>query len=69
MRELSDWPFCEQVEDLLGWGEGAVGVEEHVDVGGLQLTSVAGQGVHQLLQASSLQIGSFIVWNSLHRET
>ena len=47
-------PLCQQVEDLLGGGEGAVGGEEDVDVGGLELPRVAGQGLHQLLQGARL---------------
>ena len=47
-------PLCQQVEDLLGGGEGAIGGEEDVDVGGLELPRVAGQGLHQLLQGARL---------------
>ena len=47
-------PFEQEVEYLLGAGEGPVGGEEHVDVRRLQLAHVRGQALHQLLQRASL---------------
>ena len=72
-----DWPLCEEVDDLFCWGKGPVGGEEHIDVGGLQLPSVAGQGLHQLLQGPRLhephsdrlplQVGDVVLLVIIHR--
>lgn len=45
----------DEVEDLAGGGKGAVGGQEHVDEGGLQLPRVRGEGLHQAFQSPGLE--------------
>ena len=47
-------PFQEQVEDLLGAGEGPVGGEEDVNVGRLEFADVGGEALHELLEGAGL---------------
>ena len=48
-------PLRQEVEHLLGRGKRPVGGEEDIDVGGLQLPRVAGQGLDQALEGARLE--------------
>lgn len=45
----------DKVEDLAGGGKGAIGGQEHIDEGGLQLPRVRGEGFHLTLKSTGLE--------------